>query len=47
MDKQWYSGRYDRAFKEVMLKEENRDLLIMLIEHILNIKIEHLEVLNI
>lgn len=47
MDKQWYSGRYDRAFKEVMLKEENRDLLIMLIEHILNIKIEHLEVLNV
>ena len=46
MDK-WYSGKYDRAFKEVMLKESNRDLLTMLLEHILKIKINKIIVLNV
>lgn len=45
-EKKWYSGKYDRSFKEVMLKEENRDLLTMLIEHILKVKIENMEVIN-
>ena len=43
---EWYSGKYDRAFKEVMLKECNRDLLIMLLEHILKVKVLELEVIN-
>lgn len=42
----WYSGKYDRAFKEVMLYENNRDLLTMLLEKILNVKIEELKVIN-
>jgi len=42
----WYSGKYDRAFKEVMLKESNRDLLTMLLEHILKIKINNITILN-
>ena len=27
MEYKWYSGKYDRAFKEVMLMEDNTDLL--------------------
>lgn len=46
-DKKWYSGKYDRAFKEVMLKESNRDLLTMLLEHILKIKINNITILNV
>ena len=46
-DKKWYSGKYDRAFKEVMLKESNRDLLTMLLEHILKVKINNITVLNV
>ncbi len=46
-DKKWYSGRYDRAFKEVMLYEKNRDILIMLLEKVLNVTIEELEVINV
>ena len=42
----WYSGKYDRAFKEVMLKESNRDLLTMLLEHILKVKINNITILN-
>ena len=43
----WYSGKYDRAFKEVMLKESNRDLLTMLLEHILKVKINNITILNV
>lgn len=43
----WYSGKYDRAFKEVMLKESNRDLLTMLLEHILKVKIVTIDILNV
>ena len=42
----WYSGKYDRVFKEVMLKESNRDLLTMLLEHILKVKINNITILN-
>ncbi len=42
----WYSGRYDRAFKEVMLKENNQDILKLLIEKILEIKIKDMRILN-
>ena len=43
----WYSGKYDRVFKEVMLKESNRDLLTMLLEHILKVKINNITILNV
>ena len=42
----WYSGKYDRAFKEVILKESNRDILTMLLEHILKVKINTITILN-
>ena len=42
----WYSGKYDRAFKEVMLKEENHDILKLILEKIINIKIEEMQILN-
>ena len=47
MDHKWYSGKYDRAFKEVMLKDDNLELLKSIIEHILNIKIEEISILNV
>ena len=46
-ENKWYSGKYDRAFKEVMLKESNRDLLTMLLEHILKVKINNITILNV
>jgi predicted transposase/invertase (TIGR01784 family) len=42
----FYTCKNDRAFKEVFMKEENKDLLIALLESILNIKIEELNYLN-
>ena len=45
-EKEFYTCRYDRTFKEVFMKEENKDLLIALLESILNIKIEELKYLN-
>lgn len=35
----FYTCRNDRAFKEIFLKEENRDLLKKLLEEALNTKI--------
>ena len=46
-DKKWYSGKYDRVFKEVMLNENNRDILKMLLEKILDIDIYDIELLNV
>ena len=46
-NKKWYSGKYDRVFKEVMLNESNRDILKMLLEKILDIVIYDIEVLNV
>ena len=42
----WYSGKYDRVFKEVMLKKSNNDMLTMLLEYILKIKINNITILN-
>ena len=42
----WYSGKYDRCFKEVMLKESNKDLLKALLEHILKVEIYKIEIKN-
>ena len=47
MNQKWYSGKYDRAFKEVMLKEDNLSLLKSIIEHILKIKIEEISIVNV
>ena len=45
-EKKFYTCKNDRTFKEVFMKEENKDLLISLLESILNIKIKELEYLN-
>lgn len=40
----FYTCKYDRLFKEIMLKEENREILEKLIENILKIKINKIEI---
>ena len=42
----FYTCRYDIAFKEIFMREENKDLLIALIESILDIKIKEITYLN-
>ena len=44
--KEFFTCRYDIAFKEVFMKEENKDILIALIESILDIKIKDITYLN-
>ena len=39
----YYHGKYDRAFKEVMLKESNKDLLKVVLEKVLNTTIKDIE----
>lgn len=39
----YYHGKYDRAFKEVMLKESNKDLLKVVLEKVLNTEIKDIE----
>ena len=34
-NKKYYTCKYDRPFKEIMLKESNKDILKKLLEHIL------------
>ncbi len=41
-----YTCKNDRVFKEIFMKEENKDLLITLLESILDIKIKELTYLN-
>ena len=45
-EKKFYTCKRDIAFKEVFMKEENKDLLIPLLELCLGIKINKLEYLN-
>ena len=42
----FYTCKYDRAFKEVFGKEENKDILKKLLEEILQVEIEKIEYLN-
>ena len=42
----FYTCKYDRAFKEVFGKEENKDILKKLLEEILQVEIERIEYLN-
>ena len=46
VEKKFYTCRYDTAFKEVFMKEDNKDILIALLESILDIKIKELTYLN-
>lgn len=47
MEEKYYTCKYDRAFKEVMLKEENKNILKELLEFILKVKINEIEIKNI
>lgn len=42
----FYTCRYDRAFKEVFMKEENKDILSKLLESILKVEINKIKYLN-
>ena len=42
----FYTCKYDRAFKEVFAKVENKDILSKLLESILKVKINDIEYLN-
>ena len=46
MEEKFYTCKKDRAFKEVFMKEENKELLIALLESVLDIKIKELKYLN-
>lgn len=40
----FYTCKYDRPFKEIMLKKENEDLLKWFLEDILKVKIENIQI---
>ncbi len=42
----FYTCKYDRAFKEVFMKEDNKDILSKLLESILKVEIKDIEYLN-
>ena len=46
-DNKFYTCRYDRPFKEVMLKESNKDILKLILEKILGVRITKIEENNI
>ena len=46
-EKEFYTCKNDRAFKEVFMRKENKDLLIKLLESTLDIKIKELKYLNV
>ena len=46
-EKKFYTCKYDRAFKEVFMKEENQELLRRLLESILKVEIREIEYLNV
>jgi hypothetical protein len=46
-DNKFYTCKYDRPFKEIFLKEQNKDLLKVLLEQVLNLKINEIEIKNI
>ena len=45
MNEKYYTCKYDRPFKEIMLKESNKDILTKLLEHILGYKIDEITIL--
>ena len=44
MNNKFYTCKYDRPFKEVMLNQNNEDLLKWYMEDILKVKIESIEI---
>lgn len=46
-EKKFYTCKYDRAFKEVFMKEDNKDILTNLLEEILEVKISNIVFLNV
>ena len=46
-NQKYYTCKYDRAFKEVMLKEQNKNILQSLLELILKVKINEIDIRNI
>ena len=46
-DNKFYTCRYDRPFKEIMSKESNKDILKVIIESILKVKITDIIINNI
>ena len=46
IEEKFYTCKYDKPFKEIMLKEENKDVLKKLLENILKIKIKEIEINN-
>ena len=47
MYEKFYTCRYDRPFKEIMLKESNKDILKALLESILKVEITDIKINNI
>ena len=45
--KKYYTCKYDRAFKEIMLKYDNLDLLKYYLEFILEVKIKDMKINNV
>ena len=46
MKQKFYTCRYDRTFKEIFLKPDNKDILKVLLESVLKVKIDNIEYLN-
>ena len=46
LEEKFYTCKSDRAFKEVFMNKDNKDLLICLLEEVLDLKIKELEYLN-
>ncbi len=46
MNNKFYTCKYDRAFKEVFMKEENKDILTKVLESILKVEIKEIKYLN-
>ena len=46
MNNKFYTCSDDRVFKEIFMREDNKDLLIALLESILDIKIKEVKYLN-
>lgn len=44
MEEKFYTCRYDRPFKEIMLNENNKDILTWFLETTLKVKIKNIEV---
>ena len=45
--KKFYTCKYDRAFKEIMLKKANIELLKYYLEYILNVEIKQIKINNV